>query len=60
MDTKFVSVGSVVMMAKENKINMQIAGSQDIQFIKGSLEDQLLHMLNIVRVHTLQNLYLIF
>jgi GTP cyclohydrolase I len=40
MDTKFVSVGSVVMMDKENKINMQIAGSQDTQFIKGSVDDQ--------------------
>ncbi len=40
MDTKFVSVGSVVMMAKENKINMQIAGSQDIQFLKGTGNDQ--------------------
>jgi GTP cyclohydrolase I len=40
MDTKFVNVGSVVMMDKENKINMQIADSQDIQFIKGSVDDQ--------------------
>jgi GTP cyclohydrolase I len=40
MDTKFVNVGSVVMMAKENKINMQIAGSQDIQFLKGTGNDQ--------------------
>ena len=40
MDTKFVNVGSVVMMAKENKINMQIAGSQDIQLLKGTGNDQ--------------------
>ena len=40
MDTKFVNVGSVVMMAKESKINMQIAGSQDIQFLKGTGNDQ--------------------
>jgi len=40
MDTKFVNVDSVVMMDKENKRNMHIAGSQDIHFIKGSVEDQ--------------------
>jgi GTP cyclohydrolase I len=28
------------MMDKENKINMQTAGSQDIQFLKGNMDDQ--------------------
>ena len=40
MDTNSVNVGSVVMMDKENKINMQILGDQDLQSIKGSVEDQ--------------------
>ena len=40
MDTKFVNVDFVVMMDKENKRNMHIADSQDIPFLKGSVEDQ--------------------
>ena len=40
MDTKFVNVGSVVMMDKENKINMQTASSREIQFLKGNMDDQ--------------------
>jgi len=39
-DTKFVNVGSVVMMDKENKINMQTASSREIQFLKGNMDDQ--------------------